>query len=950
MNPTTPFTRIFLVLALAVPATSEELISNGSFETGKDISPGYYTGVILPGTDLPGWNGNFTMWYDRTGAEGATAQDGARFVNMIYPTDTDVLEQTFDVLAGNVYTVSYYERQRAGGAYMNATLSVANGMVTGAAGTPVAVGAGPSTSIVQTTAAGNAVWTLHSFTFTPDTTTQATLSFGNNYIEGNHGDNDGVFLDMVSVTGTSTPRANVLSFGTNVAGSSTTIDHDAKTIAWTVPYGTAVTILSPTYTLSAGATCDKASGSTNDFTSPVAYTVISSDNAITNAHVATVTVGPIATLTLAAPQLRRIVQRGASNTADIVIIGTLTTAANMQKIEARAVVMAGSTNTGPTTAWTTISTVANGAFTGTLARVAAGGWYRLELRAVDAASNLLATASVYNVGVGDIFITAGQSNAGNFGSPAQTPTDDRVSAYAVAGNAWCWATDPQPNPSGWPGWGGGSPWPILGSILAQSNGVPVGMVAVAWGATDAAFWQPGGSAYANLRDALQAFGHHGVRAVLWHQGESDSLDTTTASAYFRLLTNIILQSRSDAGWSVPWGIAEATFHPSATRAQEEPVAAGQRMVAFTTTNCFRGPRTDDFNLQGKLSDTVHFNDAGLHDHARQWADALNGVENLTPLNGDFESNAALADGTADYATRVIGWNRLDSAGTAMAAGNNGYFNPGPSTYAHAADSTNGGVLANMSGRHAGTLSASAANNAFLQTLRAHLQSTTTYIVSVAFGVRDNGDTFGGYRVDLLANGMPLGDGVTGTVATLNALAGGSATGTFTPVTLVYRSGAVSTPGQQLAIRITKPGGNGTYLDFDNVQIATRTDLPFVTVTNIPGTTNVPITTTTFDIAGTNNGYVAGMWWTNARGGGGTVPFSTPDWTFIATVTTGANIITVYGSNAAGTVASDSATVNVVPEPAAAVLLCLSAVVRVGHSLRSRCVSRRRALTRRMVNG
>ena len=108
-----------------------------------------------------------------------------------------ILSQMFDVLAGTEYTVSYYERKRGASGYMDATLSVAAGTVTGADGTPVPVGAGPAASIVQTTAI-NDNWTLHSFTFTP-ITTQATLSFGNHYGSG-QGDNDGVFLDNVRVT------------------------------------------------------------------------------------------------------------------------------------------------------------------------------------------------------------------------------------------------------------------------------------------------------------------------------------------------------------------------------------------------------------------------------------------------------------------------------------------------------------------------------------------------------------------------------------------------------------------------------------------------------------------------------------------------------------------------------------------------------------------------------
>ena len=62
---------------------------------------------------------------------------------------------------------------------------------------------------------------------------------------------------------------------------------NAADIAWTVPYGTDVTTLSPTFTLSSGS-CDRDSGGTYDFTSPVAYTV--TDGETVNIYTVTVTV------------------------------------------------------------------------------------------------------------------------------------------------------------------------------------------------------------------------------------------------------------------------------------------------------------------------------------------------------------------------------------------------------------------------------------------------------------------------------------------------------------------------------------------------------------------------------------------------------------------------------------------------------------------------------------
>ena len=65
------------------------------------------------------------------------------------------------------------------------------------------VSAGPAASIVQTTAV-NGSWTQHTFKFTPNITTTATITFGNHY-GGGQGDNDGVYLDNVSVAAPSVP-------------------------------------------------------------------------------------------------------------------------------------------------------------------------------------------------------------------------------------------------------------------------------------------------------------------------------------------------------------------------------------------------------------------------------------------------------------------------------------------------------------------------------------------------------------------------------------------------------------------------------------------------------------------------------------------------------------------------------------------------------------------------
>ncbi len=96
-------------------------------------------------------------------------------------------------------------------------------------------------------------------------------------------------------------------------------------------------------------------------------------------------------------------------------------------------------------------------------------------------------------------------------------------------------------------------------------------------------------------------------------------------------------------------------------------------------------------------------------------------------------------------------------------------------------------------------------------------------------------------------------------------------------------------------------------------------VPFVDITSVDGTTNVPFGTTALDIAGTNNDATVGdiRWNNSLNGSNGVVPAdSVNGWTFTATLALGTNVITVSGTNVAGSVRSDSATVNVVPEPVA----------------------------------
>ncbi len=247
------------------------------------------------------------------------------------------------------------------------------------------------------------------------------------------------------------------------------------------------------------------------------------------------------------------------------------------------------------------------------------GWYQLEFRAKKHDGEVI-TGAVERVGVGEVFVTCGQSNSANHGKPAQKARDDRVSSCNFENGLWRHGDDPQPGATG----GGGSPWALLGDLLVKGYDVPVGFLCVGVGSTGVRFWSPSGKGYVKLEKALQLAGAHGCRAVLWHQGESDSISGTSAENYARMLSETITRSRTDAGWDVPWGVALASFHPSsqATPERQALVLAGQRETIARVKGVFQGPETDSFHSQGWLGDTVHFNAQGLAAHAQGWADAL----------------------------------------------------------------------------------------------------------------------------------------------------------------------------------------------------------------------------------------------------------------------------------------------------------------------------------------
>jgi hypothetical protein len=340
---------------------------------------------------------------------------------------------------------------------------------------------------------------------------------------------------------------------------------------------------------------------------------------------------------LDSPRDYQVVQRDAKNAGALRVRGKLGGAAR----EADALEYRVGAE-GKPGAWRRLdAAVKGGRFEGAV-EVAAGGWYRLDVRAA-AGGKSAAQATVGHVGVGEVFVVAGQSNSANHGAEKQTTKTGRVAA--VDGTRWQPANDPQPGASGT----GGSFLPPFGDAVAEKFGVPVGLVACGVGATSVREWLPKGATFPNpptlegnvrklddgrweskgelyesFRDRMRQLGPRGFRAVLWHQGESDAdqkdpARTLSGKLYREYLQRLIRDSRKGIGWEAPWFVAQVSYHGPGDESSPDIRAA--QAALWEAGVALEGPDSDA--LKGELRDGggkgVHFSGPGLREHADRWA-------------------------------------------------------------------------------------------------------------------------------------------------------------------------------------------------------------------------------------------------------------------------------------------------------------------------------------------
>jgi len=398
--------------------------------------------------------------------------------------------------------------------------------------------------------------------------------------------------------------------------------------------------------------------------------------------------GLLAQITVDFPYSHMVLQRDNAGQTSVFVRGQCP--ADLDRIEARLVArVAGQ---GTTTDWQTVEdTPISGYYSGTLSGT--GGWYDLEVRGILSGVPVATVTTLLRVGIGEVFLIVGHSNAAGGGTPSLSSTDDRVSSVRFFNkNQWndydrtadvaylpfnySQLTDtiaPFHN----------SPWfwGQLGDSLARQLNVPILFYGAAFGGSnmlqtyksaydipfDHGFIKYGiRMPYVNIRNTLTHYAPvSGLRGILSAHGVNDG-GSSTAEFKFHS-EQVVAKTRQEANLGTfPWMVAKSAWN----NGPFNHILAAQTQLIDEDPQTYEGPNLNQIGNSGR-TDNLHFNEQGQAEAARLWANAIVGspflsqTTSITPKpqpaglppvslgSGTWQTTAAWRNGNTPQAAQKV---------------------------------------------------------------------------------------------------------------------------------------------------------------------------------------------------------------------------------------------------------------------------------------------------------